>query len=119
MPRGRKKGSVNKDKDTNVVKEYEPIIHGVSAEEQETIIVFNKGEPMASVFTYEKTWQQHLEKRFGLKPIMENGFGGKEYIIDKKRIRKPVPKKKISEAQRKAVGDRFRKARENKVPNTP
>jgi hypothetical protein len=26
----------------------------------------------------EKTWQRHLEKKLGLKPVMDNGFGGKE-----------------------------------------
>ena len=29
--------------------------------EQETIINFNKAEDTAYIFTYEKTWQQHLE----------------------------------------------------------
>ena len=62
---------------------------GLSGYEQETIINFNKGEAIAHIFTYEKTWQQHLEKRLGLKPIMDNGYGGKEYEIDKKRIRPP------------------------------
>jgi len=52
--------------------------------EQETIINFNKDEAIAHIFTYEKTWQQHLEKRLGLKPTMDNGFGGREYEIDKK-----------------------------------
>jgi len=52
--------------------------------EQETIINFNKDEAIAHNFTYEKTWQQHLEKRLGLKPTMDNGFGGREYEIDKK-----------------------------------
>ena len=52
--------------------------------EQETIINFNKDEAIVHIFTYEKTWQQHLEKRLGLKPTMDNGFGGREYEIDKK-----------------------------------
>ena len=29
--------------------------------EQETIINFNKAEDVAYIFTYEKTWQKHLE----------------------------------------------------------
>jgi hypothetical protein len=37
----------------------------------------------------KKTWQRHLEKKLGLKPVMDNGFGGKEYKIEKKRIRPP------------------------------
>jgi hypothetical protein len=57
--------------------------------EKETIIVFNKEEAEASIFTYEKRWQAHLEKNLGLKPIFDNGFGAKEYLIDKKRIKMP------------------------------
>ena len=70
--------------------------------EQETIINFNKAEDVAHIFTYEKTWQQHLEKRLGLKPTMDNGFGGKAYEIDKKRIRPPrAPVKLSAEARAK------------------
>jgi len=70
--------------------------------EQETIINFNKAEDVAHIFTYEKTWQQHLEKRLGLKPAMDNGFGGKAYEIDKKRIRPPrAPVKLSAEARAK------------------
>ena len=68
--------------------------------EQETIINFNKDEAIAYIFTYEKTWQQHLEKRLGLKPTMDNGFGGKAYEIDKKRIRPPRAPVKLSAAVR-------------------
>lgn len=42
--------------------------------EQETIINFNKAENIAHIFTYENTWQKHLEGRPGLKPIMDSGF---------------------------------------------
>ena len=70
--------------------------------EQETIINFNKAEDVAHIFTYEKTWQQHLEKRLGLRPTMDNGFGGREYEIDKKRIRPPrAPVKLSAEARAK------------------
>ena len=68
--------------------------------EQETIINFNKGEKTASIFTYEKTWQRHLEKKLGLKPIMVNSFGGKEYEIDKSRIKMPHAKRKLSRKQK-------------------
>lgn len=73
--------------------------------EQETIINFNKDEAIAHIFTYERTWQQHLEKRLGLKATMDNGFGGKEYEIDKKRIRPPhAPRKLSAAAKAKAAG---------------
>ena len=78
---------------------------GLSNYEQETIINFNKDEATAHIFTYEKTWQQHLEKRLGLKPTMDNGCGGKEYEIDKKRIRPPrAPVKLSAEARAKLAG---------------
>jgi len=58
--------------------------------EKETIINFNKEEKEASIFTYEKSWQTYLEKKLKLKPILNNGFGAKEYIIDKSMIRMPL-----------------------------
>jgi hypothetical protein len=64
--------------------------------EQETIINFNKAEDVAYIFTYEKRWQKHLEGRLGLKPVMDNGFGGREYRIDKKRIPMPRAPRKLS-----------------------
>jgi len=30
---------------------------------------------------YKKTWQPHLERRVALKPVTDDGFGGKEYEI--------------------------------------
>ena len=68
----------------------------LSAYEQETIISFNRAEDIAHIFTYEKTWQKHLEKRLGLKPVMDNGFGGKEYEVEKKRIRPPRVRVRLS-----------------------
>jgi hypothetical protein len=40
----------------------------LSAYEQETIIGFNKAEDIATIFTYEKTWQKHLEGKLGPNP---------------------------------------------------
>jgi len=79
--------------------------------EQETIINFNKAEVIAYIFTYDKTWQQHLEKRLGLKPTTDNGFGGREYEIDKKRIRPPRAPVKLSAEARAKLTDRLRQSR--------
>ena len=79
----------------------------LAAAEQETIILFNKESSMAEIYTYEKTWQQHLEKKLGLKPTMDNGFGGKEYEIDKRRIKPPRAVKKLSDASRKKLSERM------------
>ena len=73
--------------------------------EQETTINFNKEEKMAHIFTYEKTLQQHLEGKLRLKPTLTNGFGGKGYEIDKKRIPKPRSPRKLSSKTRQALGN--------------
>ncbi len=88
--------------------------------EQETIINFNKEEKIAYIFTYEKTWQKHLEKRLGLKPTLDNGFGGKEYQMDKKRIPMPRAPRKLSDSAKKKLAERLHRNRvlsaQNLVP---
>ena len=92
----------------------------LSAYEQETIILFNKAEDTATIFTYEKTWQKHLEGKLGLKPIMDNGFGGKEYGLPKSRIKPPRAPKKLSPSARKKLAERLPRNRahlsQNLVP---
>jgi len=86
--------------------------------EQETIINFNKDEAMAHIFTYEKSWQQHLEKRLGLKPIMDNSFGGRAYEIDKIRIRPPRAPLRLSLEARAKLAERLRQSRDLTSQNT-
>ena len=81
----------------------------LSAYEQETIILFNRGEDTATIFTYEKTWQKHLESKLGLKPIMDNGFGGKEYELPKSRIKPPRAPRRLSESAKKKLAERLHK----------
>ena len=92
----------------------------VSADEQETIINFNKAENIASIFTYEKTWQKHLEGKLGLKPVMDNGFGGKEYELPKSRIKPPRVPRRLSEPAKKKLAERLHKNRahlsQNPIP---
>jgi len=80
----------------------------LSAYEQETIISFNKAEDVAHIFTYEKTWQKHLERKLGLKPVMDNGFGGKDYEIEKKRIRPPRAPVRLSPEARAKRSERMK-----------
>ena len=75
--------------------------------EQETIINFNKGEAMANIFTYEDSWKKHLEEKLGLKPLYDNGYGGREYEIPKNRIKPPRAPKNLSPEQRKRVAERL------------
>lgn len=89
----------------------------LSNEEKETIINFDETSAPAHIFTYSKTWQTHLEKRLGLKPIRDNGFGGKEYEIDKHRIRPPRAPMKLSAEQKRKTADRLLRGRRQKSPN--
>ena len=92
---------------------------GLARFEQETIINFNKEETEAHVFTYEITWQDHIEKRMRIKPSLVNGMGGKGYIIPKNQIPKPRIPKNLSDETRKAMGDRLRKLRTTKPKRKP
>jgi hypothetical protein len=81
--------------------------------EQETIISFNKAEDIARIYTCEKSWQKHLEKRLGLKPVIDTGFGGKGYEIDKKRIRPPRVPLRLSAEVRARLANRLRQGRDS------
>ena len=93
---------------------------GLNREEQETIINFNKAEDMASIFTYEKRWQKHLEKRLGLRPIKDNGFGAREYLLDKHLLRLPQPKRKreMTKEEKEKIATRLRSARTTRIPQS-
>ena len=81
--------------------------------EQETIIIWNRAEDSAFIFTYEPTWQKHLQS-LGCRLVSDNGCGGKEYEIDKKRIPKPRAKRKMTEENRAALSERLSKLRPRK-----
>jgi hypothetical protein len=88
-------------------------------DEKETIISFDETPEDAVIFTYNPAWQKHLEQRLGLEPTRDNGYGGKEYRISKKRIRMPLVPRKLSVEQRQKLGERLRKARQQKSPGVP
>ena len=99
-------------KDTMIKKRK--VARQLSNYEQETIINFNKEEDMASIFTYEKTWQQHLERKLGLRPVMDNGYGGKDYQLPKERIPMPRVKKVLSAEHKEKLAATLGKARQAK-----
>jgi len=76
--------------------------------EKETIILFNEGEADASIYTFNKRWQRHLETKLGIQPTETNSWGAKTYTIPKDRIRLPQPKRKLSDKQKKKLADRLR-----------
>ena len=81
--------------------------------EQETIINFNREQKTARVFTYDTGWQAHFEK-LGIKPEMVNDFGGKGYTIPKEWIRKPLPKRQLSDENKARLTAILKGARKNK-----
>lgn len=81
--------------------------------EQETIINFNQEEKTAKIFTYNKGWQNHLEK-LGIKPHLVNDFGGKGYVIPKEWVVKPRPKRQLSEETKTKLSERLEKMRSKK-----
>lgn len=83
-------------------------------EEKETLISFDETPEDAEIFTYNQAWQRHLEHRLGLKPVMDNGYGGRGYVISKKRIPMPRVPKKLSAEQREKMAARLAKARQQK-----
>lgn len=87
------------------------ISHHLPPSERETIIVFNESKEPAHIFTYNKTWQRHLEKRLNLLAKWDNGYGGREYDIDKKRIRPPRAPIKLSAKAKKERGKRLTRTR--------
>lgn len=81
--------------------------------ELETIINFNEEQKTARIFTYNKSWQNHMEK-LGIKPELVNDFGGKGYTIPKNWIRKPLPKRQLSEETKAVLAERMKRIRQNK-----
>ena len=82
--------------------------------ERETIICFNESDEPATIYTHNRGWQKHLETKFGLKPIMENGFGGKEYEINKKSIKPPRAPRNISSEDKAKIANRLARSRKTK-----
>ena len=87
-------------------------------EERETVISFDETPADAVIFTYSHKWKTHLEKKLGLKAVWDNGHGGKEYKIPKKRIPMPRAPRNLSKEQRQKLAERLREARHQKSPNS-
>jgi hypothetical protein len=84
--------------------------------ERETIVNFNREESIAHIFTYEKTWQKHLELRLGLKPVLDNGYGGREYQLPKALITPPRAKRQYSQETRQKLVARLARMRGKQKP---
>jgi len=85
--------------------------------EQETIINFNQGSNIASVYTCSKAWMRHMENKLKLKPV--NTFShAREYECPKEWIRKPRKQRRVSDTQKKVLRLRFspQSILEEKIP---
>lgn len=115
MPRGRpRKSSITTANPITSPEVKESKYFGLSRAEQETIIIFNKEDKIADVFTYEYTWQKHFEQKLGIQPYHDNGYGGKSYKVEKNKISKPRGKhtpKILTEEQRAKLRETLKRAR--------
>ena len=87
--------------------------------ERETIINFNEAEDRAYVFTYNKSWQKHLEEKLGLKPVNANGFGGKDYELPRKMVKPPIAPRKLSAETRAKLSNLMRQKQDRTVKSQP
>lgn len=87
-------------------------------EERETIITWDETSGPADIFTYNKAYQRHLEKNLHIKPKSSNGYGGREYEIDKKRIPMPRAPRKISPENRARMVANLAQLRAKKLSAT-
>jgi len=87
----------------------------LSNEERETLISFDETPNEATIFTYNKRWQKHLEQKLELKPTTNNGYGGKEYHIAKSRIPLPRVPRKLSPEQRERLANQLRRGRQKSL----
>jgi len=78
--------------------------------ERETVITFNESKEPAEIYTHNKRWQWRLEK-LGIKPIRDNGYGGKTYQIEKSRIPLPRAKRVLTEAAKARLANQLRRIR--------
>ena len=88
----------------------------ISLLEQETIILYNREEKEAEIFTYEPSLKTKLDKLCKSSPSVfvkreDNGAGGITYTLPKNliSIRSPREKKNLSEVQKKALREQFKK----------
>jgi len=87
--------------------------------ERETIINFNEAEDTAYIFTYNKSWQRHLEQTLGLKPTNKNGFGGKDYELPKKWVKLPRGPRQLSAETRAKLSNLMREKQDRTVKSEP
>jgi hypothetical protein len=69
-------------------------------QDRETIISFNEGEDIGSIWTFSQVTYRRL-KKLGYNPILDNEKSAK-FLIPKSEIRLPRPKRKLTPEQTRA-----------------
>lgn len=77
--------------------------------ERATTINFDEESDTAHVVTYSKPLIKQYESHGQAKKVREYPEGGVYFTIPKKYVMKPRAERKMSEAQRQAVGERMRR----------
>lgn len=88
----------------------------LSLTEQETVILYNRADKRAEVFTYEPSLKRklgELAEKYPDEVILanpDNGSGGVAYMVPKKliNIRQPRHKKELTEEEKKELAERLR-----------
>lgn len=78
----------------------------LSRQERETIINLNEAEDIASVYTCSKSWMRYMES-LGLEPTETHGSYAREYECPKAWIKKPRKPRRLSEGQKRKLGQRL------------
>lgn len=87
--------------------------------DRETIITFNPVDNTASIWTYDRTWQKHIETRLKIKPNkihgqIDNG-GARDYTVPKKSISMPKAPKQLSEETKEKLRENLARGRAKKL----
>lgn len=78
--------------------------------EMETIITYNQAESEASIFTYDKSLINKIEKMRENDPrivVLKEGDGWKEYSLPKKAVKVRMPRE-LSDEERAKLADRMK-----------
>lgn len=83
----------------------------ISLLEQETIIIFNRAEKKAEVFTYAPTMKRRLKELAAdfeeVRQIGDNENGGETYILPKNLITIRRPRKQLTKKEKTGLASRF------------
>lgn len=97
------------------------MIHILSPQERETVILFNEGDTIATIYTYNRAWQNNLKKKVVEHPdtfkLLSSQNGVMEFECPKKYIsppRSPREGRKLTDEEKQARADNLAEWRKRK-----